>query len=477
MDKEKLEYKEPMDMSLKKGIAVIFGANLLNLIFNLLTNFLLPQYLSVDCYAEIKTFQLYVGYSGILHLGYEDGMYIKYGGKTINQLNAEDFKTDLNTLFLFQFILTFVLIVGASSTGNLTLITCAMAVFPLNIMACYTLLFQAIGEFGSYANVSNVKTALTFAVNISLLLLNCFTKYQYYLISYVIIYFFLMLFCIRIFHKKQGILLPKKAAWFSWKMMTGNIGNGIFLMLGNFSSMILTGMDRWFIKALMNNTAFAMYSFAVSMEGLMNVAVTPVSATLYNYFCCHENENELFKVKGKIILFATAVVSCAFPAKFILEIFLTKYIDAAKVMFYLFGAQIFYIIVKCFYVNLYKAQKRQKIYFIKLTTVIIAGFALNAGLYALLRTKEAFAIGTMFCGIIWYIFSELDFPLLQSGLKENIFLILATASYILLGMFVNSLVGFAIYILLLLLYSIAFMKEDFEDCIQILKKIIKTKSL
>lgn len=462
-----------MNMSLKKGIAIIFGANLLNLIFNLLTNFLLPKYLSVDCYAEIKTFQLYVGYSGILHLGYEDGMYIKYGGKTINRLNAEEFKTDLNTLVLFQLILAAVLIGGSSLTGDLTLITCAVAIFPLNIMGCYTLLLQAIGEFGSYANISNVKTAVTFAVNIGLLLLNCFTQYQYYLVSYVAIDFFMMAFCIMIFHKKQGQMQVQKSMLFSWKMMAENIRNGIFLMLGNFSSMILTGMDRWFIKALMDNTAFAMYSFAVSMEGMMNVAVSPVSTTLYNYFCCHNDKDELRRIKGKIILFAAAIVSCAFPAKFILETYLKKYLDATSVIFYLFGAQIFYIIVKCFYVNLYKAQKRQKIYFVKLTAVIVIGFLFNAGLYAILHTKEAFAIGTMLCGIFWYVLSEMDFQSVRAGKKECLFLALATLTYLLLGMTVEALLGFVLYVVLLILYSVAFMRTDLKECIQMGQKIIK----
>lgn len=64
-------------MPLKKAIAVVLGANILNLVFQVLSNFLLPRYLSLDCYAEIKTFQLFVSYSGVLPLGYADGMYIK----------------------------------------------------------------------------------------------------------------------------------------------------------------------------------------------------------------------------------------------------------------------------------------------------------------------------------------------------------------------------------------------------------------
>ena len=347
-----------------------------------------------------------------------------------------------------------------------------LAVFPLNITSCIALLFQATGEFESYARITNFTTILMFAVNICLLLVRCYSNYNLYLISYVGIDYIIMILCAARLKKLSTFSMKFEAVRFSISCLFSNIKNGFFLMLGNFSSSILTGMDRWFIKFLMDNTAFAMYSFAVSMESLMSVAVTPVSTTLYNYLCVHEDTITLKKIKRKIILFATAIVSCAFPAKFVLETFLTKYIGAASVIFYLFSAQIFYIVVKCYYVNLYKAQKRQKIYFIKLVTVIVLGFLLNAGLYTVIRAKEAFAIGTMFCGVVWYILSEMDFYLLRSTWKENAFLALTTASYLLLGVLTESLVGFVLYVMLLTIYSLIFMKKDVCDCIQIVVKLI-----
>lgn len=459
-------------MSLKRGITIIFGANILNMIFQVLTNFLLPKYLGVDCYAEIKAFQLVVSYSGVLHLGYVDGMYLKYGGKKIDETNRMALKTDLITFLMFQFALLCGLLTIAGSLKDTTLMFEVLAVFPLNITSCIALLFQATGEFESYARITNFTTILMFAVNICLLLVRCYSNYNLYLISYVGIDYIIMILCAARLKKLSTFSMKFEAVRFSISCLFSNIKNGFFLMLGNFSSSILTGMDRWFIKFLMDNTAFAMYSFAVSMESLMSVAVTPVSTTLYNYLCVHEDTITLKKIKRKIILFATAIVSCAFPAKFVLETFLTKYIGAASVIFYLFSAQIFYIVVKCYYVNLYKAQKRQKIYFIKLVTVIVLGFLLNAGLYTVIRAKEAFAIGTMFCGVVWYILSEMDFYLLRSTWKENAFLALTTASYLLLGVLTESLVGFVLYVMLLTIYSLIFMKKDVCDCIQIVVKLI-----
>ena len=86
----------------------------------------------------------------------------------------------------------------------------------------------------------------------------------------------------------------------------------------------------------------------------MNVAVTPVTTTLYNYFCKATDKSQIRKTRNYVMFFAAAIVSCAFPARFILEIYLTKFIDSAKVMFLLFAAQIFYIVIKSVYVNFHK---------------------------------------------------------------------------------------------------------------------------
>ena len=67
--------------NLSNGILTVLISNIYILVLNVLTSFLLPKFLSVDSYAQIKTFQLYIGYAGLLHLGYVDGMYVRNGRK------------------------------------------------------------------------------------------------------------------------------------------------------------------------------------------------------------------------------------------------------------------------------------------------------------------------------------------------------------------------------------------------------------
>ena len=70
---------------LKHGIVLVFIANFINLAISLVNGFVLPKYLPVDSYAGIKTYQLYATYVGVLVLGYADGIYLKYGGKSISR--------------------------------------------------------------------------------------------------------------------------------------------------------------------------------------------------------------------------------------------------------------------------------------------------------------------------------------------------------------------------------------------------------
>lgn len=90
----------------EKGLMYVLIANFINLGFNLITNFVLPKELSVESYATIKTFQLYVSYAGLFHFGFVDGMYLKYGGKNIKELRREDLGTNLSTLRLFEIVVT-----------------------------------------------------------------------------------------------------------------------------------------------------------------------------------------------------------------------------------------------------------------------------------------------------------------------------------------------------------------------------------
>lgn len=449
-----------MNGKLKKGIVHILITNIINLTFSLITNFILPKYLSIDAYAEIKTYQFYINYVGILHLGFIDGLFLKYGGKSYENIDGEKLNEEIAIYRLFQILISLIGVVITAYSHNTTLIIVSLTVFPFNLFTCYKSILQAIGEFGTYSRVINANTIMIFFVNILCLLLVSSDNAVPYILLYTLIYYILWLYLEKENKKHFSKITYKSIICWNPSILLGNIKSGILLMFGNFSSIILTGLDRWFVKLLLNNIAFGQYSFAVSIENFVNFAVTPISTTLYNYFCYEHSTEKIKTIRNSILLFAVALVSFAFPAKFILEIYLTKYIDAVHTIFFLFTARLFFIIIQCLYVNLYKAQRMQKQYFVKLSIVVIAGVVFNIVCFWFWPCKEAFALGTLLCALLWFVLCQFDFKDIILQFKYIFFLICVCICFMLCGYFLNAIVGFIVYWIWLLFVSFLFMKED-----------------
>lgn len=458
-----------MSSKLQKGMLAILSANIINLVFNLLTNFVLPKYLSVDSYSAIKTFQLYGMYIGVFSLGCADGMYLRYGGKEIERLQKNEL---INSMFTFRTLLIieniFFLLVAILAKDKVIFAT-VLTILSLNMTGYFKNLYQAVGEFRKYGNILNLTTGLTLFVNIFFLLIIRTDNYFVFLLGYALvdvsIWIILEVYAYKIFmnngyHSKLD-----------FSSFCSDVRNGFLLMVGNFSSTMLTSMDRWFVKAMMTSVAFAQFSFVVSLEGFLNTAITPITVTLYNYFCSHKEANMVRRLRKYVIMLASVLIAAAFPAKFIIQIYLDKYIDSIQVLFILFGAQLFYVPIKCIYVNLYKAKGKQTLYFVKLISVLIIGAIFNALFVHFYTYKEAFAYGTLISAVVWMILSVLDFKEYGFGINEIIFCLIEIVAFLVLGFNVNAICGFAIYIVCTLICSYIFFYEEFTTL------LVQTKNL
>lgn len=451
-----------MDKRLQKGIFAVLIANVINVFFSLATNFLLPKYLSVESYAGIKTFQLYVSYVGLLHFGFVDGMYLKYGGKELGHKVDKEYSVNISTMRIFQLFVTLTVLIVAVLSKDIILIFFAIFILPQNMNNYFKYLYQATGEFCLYGRVMNMTTISTFVLNMILLFVVRTDKYLWYVFAYVTLYFIIWFVLEHYFRKKHII---EKGKWFSVTELLENIRSGFLLTLGNLASMLLTSMDRLFVKILMDTLAFAQYSFAVSVENFLNLAITPITTTLYNYFCREDDASAHRKVFHYVVIFASVIPAAAFPVKFILEIFLTKYMDASSVVFLLFAAQMFYTVIKSVYVNLYKVQRKQKIYFSKLVAIIGIGFVFNVICYNILKVKEAFAVGTLLSAIVWFFLASIDFKYLKIELKTKIYMFVELLFLLVLGLKVPAVPGLFAYLAVTIVMMMIFMRETMKDIV------------
>lgn len=448
--------------SLSKGMWAILSANLVNLVFNLFINFAQPKFLSISAYAAIKTFQLYGTYAGILHLGFVDGVYLEFGGKRLNELSSDKISKNVSTLRIFQAGLSLLALLVGIVIHDIVLIVFAISIVPLNLTAYYRSLYQATGEFKKYGRSMNATTISAFLLNLVLIVFFKAHNYLWFLLLYFVSYVWVYILLERQVKKSFPAL---KQTRFNKQEFVVSVREGFFLMLGNFSQSILTSFDLWFVKILLNVSSFAYFSFAVSMENFLNVAITPITVTLYNFFCTRTDPEDYNRAKRYVIMFSVILPAAAFPAKFILERFLSSYVPSISVMFLLFSAQTFYVIVKGVYVNLYKAKGMQRTYFLKLVFSILASLAVNLVGYLILRNMEAFAIGTLLISAVWLFISAQDFPNTKITIVEWAYIFVCVIALNVFGVLLNVYIGFVLYLAVIVFMTFLVFNKDIKKVI------------
>lgn len=429
-------------MKLSKGILQVIIANIINLVISVGNGFLLPKFLSVESYAALKTFLLYTSYIGILHLGYVDGIYIKYGGKTIDAIEAEEFAKEKRVLLLFQLVITVPITLIAFLIGDSNLLFAAISILPINMVFLFKFIYQATGEFKEYRRITNLSSILIFALNLFSLFIIKTDISLWYIGIQVLISFVVWIYYER---RNRSVSISYKVSIREVRSrLNENIHLGIIIMLGNFMGIWITSIDRWFVKILYSVVDFAYYSFAVTMLRLINVVITAFSITLYNFFCKHTKSEEIAILRKTVLVVGAVIIAIVFPLEAVIQAYLEKYIYAISIIKVLFMAQFVLIEVNAVYLNLYKALNLQKKYLMRMIVVTIIAFLLNGVIGYLWNEVTAYAVATLLTAFIWLVLCQIDLKEYKMAHTEWIYILLTILIYLLSGYF-NMWVGMFVY--------------------------------
>ncbi|SHI09150.1 Membrane protein involved in the export of O-antigen and teichoic acid [Clostridium collagenovorans DSM 3089] len=455
-------------MNLKKGIFIVLIANIINVIISMGNNLLLPRYLSIESYANIKTYFFYLSYVGILCLGFLDGMYIKYGGCEWNKIDKKEFKFEYLFLLVLQiFICVIIYVIGCFNQSVIIKLT-AITILPLNMIGFHKLMYQATGRFDKYSRITNFLSISVFVGNMVLIyVFKTDVYYAYILINTVMYMIIFIVLSIEISKFLKGIKVQGKI-----KILLNNFKVGIFIMIGNFASIMFYAIDRWFVKLVLNINDFAYYSFAISMMSLINVLISSVSMTLYNYLAQDENKAKVKKLKNTLLLLGTLSSSAYFVFSIIVKLFIGKYEPALSVIAILFVGYPFIIIINALYVNLYKARKEERKYFKTVVYMLIMTTILNFIAIVINRSNISIAIATTISFVIWYVYSMKDFEYLKASKKEIIYLTIVSGVFLITAHMSNVIIGMGVYMCILIIMNIIFYKVDILEALNMIKKVI-----
>lgn len=397
----KLRFKGDYVNNVKGGIRVII-IDMIGVLIGVLNGFLLPKVLNVEGYAIIKTFGLYIGYAGMLHLGFSDGMYILLGGKNYEKLDFKKvmgyFKIMLEIVFVVEFV---ILIANILFIKDPVVYLFLLYAIPYQISLFFSLILRATGNYNGYSLLKTATNIFTLVSVMAVILL--FKDPYFYIWGQIIIQILLVLVSLYIF---RGTFVKSTKIEFSEIKYIVSIGFSV--LLANVVSNLIISFDRWFVKINFSTNEFAYYTFGTTLLALFLTLIASVGTVLYPFLSNYNNKKNTLIVKNVVLIVAFLSLGSSFAIDFIVQNFLPDYVESMSVLKILILAFPFISTINVLYANLFKVFRKTK----KFTIISVAMLAVSfVSDYALVKVFDRFdyvAYGTLITYFCWYVICSLD---------------------------------------------------------------------
>lgn len=452
---------------MKKDIARVFGSNLIKMLVTLLTTFIIPMVLSVENYGYYKLYVFYASYVGISHLGFCDGVYLKYGGLDIDKVKRGEITSEWSSLLIYEACVALIIALVGIIKHDFIIVCLGATAIPTVLFTFYTYVYQATGEFVHYTRVMNLSTAINLVLSLILVLLRV-DDFRPFIICNVSVQ--VASFVIgSISFRKTGLL---GFTGFSFKKLETLISAGFLLMVGNFAYTLFIGIDKWFIKFTMEITDFSMYSFAGQLLTVVNMFITPISMTLYSNISRRKEQAFEIRIKKMLVVFLMVFPVAIYALTFIIRHFMKQYIPAISVASILLITQLFLSLNLSVFINMYKAYKKQKDYFVRLVVALCVACALDLIVYLTGPNTIGYAFATLISCFVWLGLNMKYFTHLVPGWKELIYVLAIMGTYLMTLLVGNEIVRCLIFLPIYLLLTRYLMSDEWKYAIKTGKKAI-----
>ena len=464
-------------MSLKKNILRVFSANFIQLLSSIIVGFFVPAILSVDGYASLKTYTLYISYIGMLSFGFIDGIYIKYGGQNIDNIDKGILKGEHYFLITFQFIIMITFSIISVLTKDIIIFLFAITILPTVMVGFHQNLNQATGNFKKYTRMMYIYSILYMVINVILALIFKSQNYIYY----CVVSFICNLIVFIIYEYKFMKQLTGIKAVINKKDIINNMKIGFFILLGNIAVISFYSIDKWFVKLLLSTQDFAFYSFAISMLNIVNTLITAISIIFYNYLFNNNSKEKIKRLETYLLILGSIASISYFVLAFIVNNFIEKYLPSLDIIAITFATFPYLVVIKALIVNLYKVNENKKQYVKVVSYMLIVSIIYNIIAYTISHSMQAIALATLCAFITWYIYSSITVKNLCLDKKNLIFTFFITIIFLLTSHLNNYIIGGLVYTITLIICIITLYKDITKEILQFAKigvqQKLKMKSL
>lgn len=462
-----------------KNISYTFLSNVVCTIVSILVVFFVPKSVGVENYGYFQLYLFYINYTGFLHFGWADGVYLRYGGAYYKDLDKPMFATQFRLFIVMELVFSIILCCWANSFVEIvekqivyTLIGFSMILALPKTFLQYVL--QGTNRIKEYSMLIMIERV----VYGSLALLIVFARKDSFsliigtdLVGKFVALLYAFYHCRDIVFGRFGSL--RKA----FADIVANIGVGIKLMLANVACLLIIGIVRWSIEREWDVSVFGKISLTLSISNLMMIFIRSVSMVLLptlrrtdssKYASIYSN----LKIGFLIAMFGGLLLY--YPLNSFLLYWLPAYADSLKYMSILFPLCIYEGKLSLLVETYLKTMRMEKV--LLLSNIITLVFSCILTLIFVYTLKNLtltvlailliFAFRTFFGEFL--LSRKLKIRFVLDGLLECALV----SAFVATSWFLNGVVGMIVYCSIYFLYVLLYKKE-LLGLISLVKTIVK----
>lgn len=459
-----------------KDVAMVTSSNVVYMLANILAGFILPTLISVEDYGYYKIYTLYLSYSGLLHFGFIDGVYLEYSGNHYEDLNVMRFRTYSFFMILLESVLAVAITMFSFFflKSEYKIIGCFIAVglIAINVGQYYQYVAQAVSRFSEF---SKRKIYNAIGIIVVLLVLWIYNRvsgsgqstYEMYVTGSLVINLVLTLWFLITY---KDITFGTR---YSLKQEKNNIiqllKRGFILTIAYEASRIILLIDRQFVSMLFPLELYAKYAFAYNILSCVTNVIVGISTVLFPKLKRMSEEESVDFFQNYMGLLTSIV--CFFlvgfyPVVWIVKWLLPNYIESLVYFKIIFPVLALSSCITIIVFSYYKIYDKIKVFLAICICNLLVSVLTNLLAYNLFHTAEAISFASVITTIIWYLLSiwYLQRKYHVKWIRNFVYAVLMICVFYSVVFFINSsCMGIAVYFVSFTTITFIFQKETIRN--------------
>lgn len=358
-----------------KNISYSFGANIISLGVSVLMVMFVPKLLPVEDYGKWQLFLFYFSYLGFLHFGWEDGIYLRYAGKTFEELNPRVFSGQFLGIIVLQLAVTGLaflfshFFITDPIKENVFLCAISLAVF-VNFNTGCNFIMQITNRIKDYARLILVDRIILLILVFSFLLIG-FEQFKYMYIAKLVSMMAVSVLC---FYECRRLWTTHIGNFHDICHEAGlNLEVGIKLMFANIASMLIIGIVRYGISIGWDVSTFGKVSLTLGISNFLMIFINSVSVVFFPILKRMDKQRlpEMYmQIRTILACVLFFMLIFYYPIKEILSWWLPKYADSLIYMSVLFPVCLFESKVSLL-INTYLKSLRKEALMLKINLISV----------------------------------------------------------------------------------------------------------